>query len=57
MPAKSAKQYGMMAAIAHGAKPMSGIGPSQAVAKEFVDKTPASKRSAFMKALKKRKKR
>ena len=57
MPAKSPKQYGMMAAIAHGAKPMSSIGPSQAVAKEMVEKTPLKKRSAFMKALKKRKKK
>ena len=57
MPAKSAKQYGLMTAIAHGATPRTGIGPSQAVAKEMVDKTPSNKRSAFMKALKKRKKK
>jgi hypothetical protein len=57
MPAKSAKQYGMMAAIAHGAKSKTGVGPSQAVAKEFVDKTPSDKRSMFMKHLKKGKKR
>jgi hypothetical protein len=55
MPVKSAKQYGMMTAIAGGAKPQSSIGPSQAVAKEMVHRTPSKKRSAFMKALKKRK--
>lgn len=55
MPAKSAKQFGMMAAIAHGSKPQSGIGPSPEVAKEMVAKTPSKKRSAFMKALKKKK--
>ncbi|MFZ2196998.1 MAG: hypothetical protein WAV13_04645 [Thermodesulfovibrionales bacterium] len=55
MPAKSAKQYGMMAGIAHGMKPRSGIGPSQEVAAEMVHKTPAAKRSKFMKALKKKK--
>lgn len=53
MPAKSAKQYKMMAAIAHGAK--LDVGPSQKVAKEFVDKTPPAKRSQFMsKATKKK---
>lgn len=51
MPAKSAKQYGMMAAIDHGAKSDSGIGPSKKVAKEFVDKTSPDKRSMFMKHL------
>lgn len=49
MPAKSAKQYKFMAAIAHGAKPFKGTGPSEAVAKEFVHKTPKKKRSQFMK--------
>lgn len=49
MPAKSAKQYRFMAGMAHGMKPNKGIGPSEAVAKEFVDKTPAKKRSMFMK--------
>lgn len=49
MPAKSAKQYRFMQGIAHGMKPRSGKGPSQAVAEEFVHKTPAKKRSIFMK--------
>ena len=41
MPSKSGKQHRMMEAIAHGAKPKGGSGPSQgshpsqAVAKEF----------------------
>lgn len=38
-----------MAGIAHGMKPRKGVGPSQAVAEEFVHKTPAKKRSLFMK--------
>ena len=42
-----------MAAIAHGAKPNKGVGPSKEVAKEFVDKTPSKKRSLFMKKGKK----
>lgn len=37
-----------MAAIAHGAKPKHGVGPSPEVAKEFVSKTPKAKRSMFM---------
>jgi len=49
MPAKSAKQYRFMQAIAHGASPRKGIGPSEAVAKEFVKKTPASKRKEWSK--------
>ena len=54
MPAKSAKQYKFLAGIAHGMKSnkkdKSGksIGPSQAVAEEMVHKTPAKKRSMFM---------
>ena len=32
-----------------------GAGPSKEVAQEFIDATPKSKRSAFMKALKKKK--
>lgn len=35
MPSKSGAQHRMMEAIAHGAKPQSGKGPSVAVAKEF----------------------
>ncbi len=49
MPAKSAKQLRFMEGIAHGMKPNSGVGPSKAVAKEFVDKTPSSKKKIFMK--------
>lgn len=50
MPAKTAKQYRFMAMIAHGGKSnKKGIGPSQDVAEEMVHKTPAKKRSMFMK--------
>lgn len=49
MPARSASQYRFMAGIANGMKPNSGVGPSKKVAKDFVDKTPAKKRSMFMK--------
>ncbi len=49
MPAKSAKQFRFMAGIAHGMKPNKGVGPSPDVAEEFVKKTPAKKRSMFMK--------
>lgn len=54
MPAVSAKQYGLMQAVAHGTSTKSGLGgPSREVAKEFVEKTPAKKRKVFAKALKK----
>lgn len=53
MPAKTARQYRFMAGIAHGMKPSGGVGPSQEVAEEFVHKTPAKKRSMFMKKKKK----
>lgn len=36
MPSVSAKQHRLMEAIAHGAKPKTGHGPSQAVAAEYV---------------------
>jgi hypothetical protein len=49
MPAKSAKQYRLMQAIAHGAKPKSGIGPSPKVAREFVMKTSPKKRKEWSK--------
>ena len=49
MPAKSAKQFRFMAGIAHGMKPNDGIGPSKAVAEDFVKKTPSKKRKMFMK--------
>lgn len=54
MPAKSAKQYGLMQAAAHGN--LKGVGPSPKVAREFIDKTPHADRSKFAKALKKHKK-
>lgn len=51
MPAVSGKQYRFMAGIAHGMKSnkKGGIGPSKAVAEEFVHKTTPKKRSMFMK--------
>jgi hypothetical protein len=49
MPAKTAKQYRFMAGIAHGMKSKKGVGPSEEVAEEMVHKTPAKKRSMFMK--------
>lgn len=49
MPAKSAAQYKMMQAIAHGSSNKNPIGPSKDVAKEFIAKTPAKKRSLFAK--------
>lgn len=47
MPAKSAKQYRLMQAVAHGATPKVEGGPSEAVAKEFVKATPVKKRKQF----------
>ena len=47
MPAKSPRQYRLMAAIANGEKPLKGIGPSVEVAKEFVRKTPAKQRKEW----------
>ena len=50
-----------MQMIAHGGKSKmtdkakSAIGPSEAVAKEFIDKTPKKKRSSFMKSMKDKK--
>lgn len=52
MPAKSAAQYGMMQAIAHGTSKMHGAGPSPEVAREFIEKTSKDKRKKFAKALK-----
>lgn len=49
MPAVSGKQYRLMSAIASGASTHKGIGPSEAVAKEFVKKTPANKRKEWSK--------
>lgn len=48
MPIKSAKQYGMMAAVSQGA---STGGPSKEVAEEFIHKTPPTTRSRFAKVL------
>jgi L-serine deaminase len=53
MPAKSPKQYGLMAKAMTGG--VSGISP--AVGREFVEKTPKAKRKAFSKALMKKKKK
>lgn len=47
MPATSGKQFRFMEAMAHGAKSKSGIGPSPAIAKEFVSKTPLKKKKLF----------
>lgn len=50
MPAKSAKQYRFMQMMAHNPeKARTGKGPSKAVAREFIEKTPAKKRSIFAK--------
>lgn len=54
MPAKSAKQFGMMEAIMHGSKMKGFGGPSKKVAKEFVDKTPEGDKHKFAKALAKK---
>lgn len=52
MPIKSEKQYGYMEARAHGTSNKGAIGgPSEAVAKEMIHKTPASTRSKFAQAL------
>jgi hypothetical protein len=48
MPAKSAKQFRLMAMIAHDKKTNKSIGPSKEVAKKFVKATPKKKRSLFM---------
>jgi hypothetical protein len=55
MPAKSAKQYKFMQAVLHGGSNKGfDAGPSKKVAKEFVDKTPKTDRSKFMKKVGKR---
>lgn len=48
MPAKSAKQYKFMQAIARGSDKID-VGPSKKVAEEIIKKTPKKKRSIFMK--------
>jgi hypothetical protein len=53
MPAKSGKQYRFMQMMAHSPEKSrkDGVdtGPSKAVAKEFIDKTPESKRKKWAK--------
>ena len=49
MPIKSKKQYGLMQGVAHGS--ITGSGISKNVAHEFIEKTPAKKRSQFAKSL------
>lgn len=46
MPIKSAKQYRLMQMAAHSKKPTS-IGPSPAVAREMISKTPKEQRKKF----------
>lgn len=55
MPAKSAKQFGLMQAAAHGN--LKGAGPPPEVAKEFIHKTPKKKRKSFSKSLARRRKK
>lgn len=47
MPVKSAKQFRLMQAAAHGK--LKGSGPSEEVAKEFLSKTSHKKKSLFAK--------
>lgn len=54
MSVKSQAQMGLMRAALSGT--LKGAGPSPAVAKEFIDKTPSSKKSAFAFGKKKKKK-
>lgn len=56
MSAKSAKQYGLMQAIASGEATKGMKGPSKEVAEEFIHKTPKKKRSSFARALMKKRK-
>lgn len=50
MPAKSRKQYRMMAMVAHDPAAAKRLGIPQSVGAEFVEKTPKKKRSAYAKA-------
>ena len=50
MPAKTGKQYRFMQMIAHGSNKERAVGPSKAVAREMIDKTPIKKRKQFMKS-------
>jgi hypothetical protein len=58
MPAKSAKQYGLMQSRLHASVmgKSGGSGPTRATAREFVDATPSKKRSKFAKSLRSKKK-
>jgi hypothetical protein len=49
MPAESGKQYRFMQAVAHGMSTKKGLGPSEAVAREFIKKTPPKKRRQWSK--------
>jgi hypothetical protein len=54
---KSPKQYGMMAAIAHGAMPRNMHGPSPEVAEKLLHETSPNRRSSFAKAIAKHSKK
>ena len=56
MPAKSAKQYGLMQATLHGSVTGKSA-PGKSTAREFVNATPAKKRSQFAKHLMNKKKK
>ena len=50
MPAKSAKQYRFMQMMAHNpSKAKASHGPYPELAREFIEKTPKSKRKEFSK--------
>jgi hypothetical protein len=49
MPAKSAKQYGLMQGVLHGS--IVGSGVSKKTAGDFVEKTPSKKRKKFAQML------
>lgn len=50
-PIKSSKQFRLMMAAKHGK--IKGMGPSEEVAKEMLEKTPDEKKSKFAKMRKK----
>ncbi|KKL52531.1 hypothetical protein LCGC14_2284480 [marine sediment metagenome] len=56
MPATSAKQYGLMQAVAHGTAKKKPKGLSKREAREFVMKTKPKKRSRFAKTLARKRK-
>jgi len=56
MPATSAKQYGLMQAVAHGTSKKKPKGLSKAEARKFVMKTKPKKRSQFAKTLARKRK-